>query len=80
MENNFEYRDIFDEGGIRVVKTERGTYRWIIDSETEFRSPFDAFKDAMVVIGQPTKETMISEEIDLPWPKVVVKTDIGLLG
>lgn len=75
MENDFEYRDIFDEGGIRVIKTERGTYRWVIDSETEFRSPYAAFNDAMAVIGQPTKEPITrEEEIILPWPKVIIPT------
>lgn len=65
MNTDFEYRDIFDEGGIKIVKAKNGRYRWIIDSQTDFRTPMSALQDALKVIGQPDREE--PEDIELPW-------------
>lgn len=67
MNTDFEYRDIFDEGGIKIVKAKNGRYRWIIDSQTDFRTPMSALQDALKVIGQPDREEPEDIEIELPW-------------
>lgn len=73
------FKDVFQETGIRIVKTENGLYKWVIDSKTEFRTPVQALLDAQAVIGQPDRdEMMIFDEPEIPWTRTTVSVNVDV--